>query len=673
MFKDLEVKDTPKIPGLASQQWTVLTRYTSGYVQRAMCHAIIPNLVKNAPNIFSFANTTTTQILGPIVDPSDLQAKIVLTRGSVLRTADALTMFHAGAVTKIYDGPIATTFLIRDDSVARIYDLGFDQYRSMRPAFLATKWHTLGKWEVVAHGLNALGGALGDVACDKIDVIIGSSTRTEAPFVSYYGTWIAHTGWIGGAPEKMINFDHNLGWLANQTLALGAPYDPAFGGLWTELVISNKYKSWQNAAKHFNDAGLWPSIHDAEPGTEPFWYLDFLFSRGDWRMREVMMDQVYRSGCFRINFINGNSTLWFDQAKTVKALGKPPTIFSNPLEQIGQGGVNSPFFPHDEGIPHVPTLIDWQAAHEPNTCAIPYLLTGNVLLQEAMQRWAMCDQMTSPINSTPTKIPYYPSQLRAASIGGYYGSTRGAAWSKNILFSAHYLSNDNTPEKDYLKVIIDARLGVDFGLRGYSSPVYQGTSAYQYGTLARNSIKGGLQKFSSVGWWQSANIGGVGNTQFVKHGATWAHEPFQNWYMLYADGKAKDYGWPIQIEIDAISKPIKMFITETQINPVAVNPHWFGTYIEPFATAIALNPTASLYTTRAEALAEILDADLASRETAFIQGGGDYVLKEVAAAAVVFKKTDPEWQWIMANVRNDTRWDYHYTNGDAYLCVSPRS
>lgn len=670
VFKDGEVKDTPMIVGLASQ-FTVLTRHASGFVKRAMCHTVIPRLVKNVAEAFTYANTTAAQAAGPVVDPSDLQAKIVLTRGAVVKVADAQAMFNAGASVKVYDGPVATTFLIRDDSAARVYDLGFDQYRSVRPAFLATKWHGLGKWEVVAHGLNALGGALEDVVCDQIDITIGTATRTEANFVSYWGTWFAHSDWIGGAPEEMVNFDHNIGWLANQALALGAPYDPAFSVLWTEQVITNKYKAWQNAGKHFNDPGLWPSMHDAEPGTEPSFHLDYLFSRGDWRMRKAMMDQAYRSGVFRINFINGDPALFLDEAKTVKALGKPPTIFSNPLEQLLHASAGSPFLPHDEGIPHATLGDNWQAAHEPNTCAIPYLLTGNTLLQEAMQRWAMCDQMTAPVNATPTKIPFYPSQLRANGIGGYYGSTRGAAWSLNVLTSSEYGSNDGDPIKAYLGVIIKARLGVDFGLRGYVSPEYGTTAAYQYGVLARNSTKGGPQKFSPVGWWQSVNIGGVGNAQFVRHGATWAHEPFQNWYMGVVDGKALEYGYPVQVEIDAISTPIKMFVAETQVDPVAVNPHWFGTYVEPFATAIALNPAAPLYTTIAEAMAEIDLAHLAWVETAFTHGGGTYVLKEVAAAAVAFKKNSPEWQWIMANVRNDARWNAHYL-GDPWLCVSPR-
>ncbi len=672
-FKDGEIPNTPRMVelSLAFQQWTVLARYASGCVRRAMCHAVVQSLIRSVVADFTFANTTAPQPTGPTVDPSDLNAQIVLERGITTKTADAQTMFRAGFAKKVYDGPIATTFLIRDDSVVRVYDLGFDQYRSCRPTFVATKWHALGKWHVVRHLFNGLGGMLEDVACDQIDMPIESDMYSEAPFVSYWGTWIAREGWIGGAPEEKINFDHNLGWLANQALALGAPYDPWFAQFWTEQKIADKYALWQNAPnKDFNEPGLWPSMSDAEPGTDPPWYLDYLFSRGDWRMRKVMMDQAYRSGCWRINFINGNPALFFDKAGTVPALGKPPSIFSNPLEQLGHS-TGSPWSPHDEGIPHPPIMRSWQAAHEPNAQAIPYLLTGDPLLLEACQRSAMCDQLTVPVNKDPTHIPTYPTILRANGVGGYAGPTRGCAWSKGILFSAHYLSTDGTPEKDYLEVIGKARLGVDFGRRGYPSPELQGP-AYQYGVLARNSTKGGAVKFSPVGWWQDVNSWSASSGTFFKHDATWVQEPFQNNYMLCVDGKAKDYGWPVQVEIDAISKPMRMFIAECQANPGGVHPEWFGTYIEPLATAIGVNPTAPLYTTRAEAMAEITDSELAGVAMAFTQGGGTYVLKAVAGAAAAFTLNSPEWQWIMANVRNDGRWNFHYPS-DPWLCVTPRA
>ncbi len=668
VFADGEIHDTPIIVGLASQ-WTVLARYASGYVRRAVCQTVFPLLVMGVPVAFFFANTTVTNVPGPRAPISaTLNASIALTRGGKTVTADAKTMFDAGYAKVIYDGPIATTFIIRDTSPARIYDIGFDSYRSARPAFLATYWYDLGWWQIGAELSNVVGGILGDVACDKIVVIIGGKTvRSKAPFVSYWGTWIREDGWISGAPDEQINFDHNLGWLANQAKVLGEPYDPAFQALWTEPVIAKKFNTWENNPnKGFNEPGfVEPHMNQTEASTDPSWCLDVLFSGGDWRMRKVMLGQTYLAGCWRTNFIENDPSLWFDAAKTVKAFGKPPSIFARPVERISDPpATNSPFLPHDEGVPRAPYALSWQAAHQPNMLAIPYLLTGDPLLLEALQRWAMFDQMSVPVNPTPAQQPLTAYVLRASGIGGYgTTSTRGAAWALNILLCAKELSTDGTPEKDYLKVLCDARFAVDFGLRGGS--VYGSTPAYKYGVIARNSVKQGTAKFSPLGYWQMANV--EPGDEHYKHGATWGCRPWQNDYRLLVDGRALDYGETVQEEIDAISQPTRQFFAEFQTDPIAVNPKWFRTYTEAWAVASTL----PMFSTHAEAFAELIDTDKAVLAMQFDAGASHYVPLKAATAAVFCKKSDPLWQWIMANVRNDNRWDHIYIN-EPYLCVSPR-
>ncbi len=106
----------------------------------------------------------------------DFDAQIWISQDTIL-TASARAMLKAKSYTEWAPGQVAQTIILADHSADRIYDLGWDRYRSFRPIFEATFWPKINKVYVRYIGENSNTETLQDLNY-AVTLTIGNAKPT---------------------------------------------------------------------------------------------------------------------------------------------------------------------------------------------------------------------------------------------------------------------------------------------------------------------------------------------------------------------------------------------------------------------------------------------------------------------------------------------------------------
>lgn len=176
-------------------------------------------------------------------------------------------------------------------------------------------------------------------------------TGNTSPTTVLTTSYLPHAGgarwtksyWIGGAPPKEVDIDHNTAYL------MATRFIPYYNLTVANLTESRKtanWNSWQSAAKDLFDPGFWTKYMPSTGGRDDIGIItkqnsDMLFSQGDWRMREIALANADLAGSWSMQVREGDPNRWFDKSKSVRALGKTVSMYGRPtcwlLDNRGSG------------------------------------------------------------------------------------------------------------------------------------------------------------------------------------------------------------------------------------------------------------------------------------------------------------------------------------------------
>ncbi len=340
-FVEGEIADYPQVlvnGSAAPTQADVKERWPDGSVKHAILSLLVPSVPANGTVTLTFQNQTTGNntplTKAQMLDAAyDFGAVIDITADGTTKSASARTMLTNDAFTYWTSGPIATTVILADHSVARAYDMGFDSLRSIRPIFEATFWPTINKVRVRFIGENSCSACLEDVAYDltlKTGFGTPQTVYTKTGYVHKAATRWTKVFWIGGAPNDEINIDHNVAYLSETTFLPN--YDASL--VVPESVAASNYLTWQSTDTDLQDGGWWCKYMPTTGGRPdighmPSWVVQWLYT-GDWRMKEIVLGNADLAANWPAEVREGDPARFYDRAQTTPAIGKPVSICARP-------------------------------------------------------------------------------------------------------------------------------------------------------------------------------------------------------------------------------------------------------------------------------------------------------------------------------------------------------
>lgn len=514
-------------------QADVKQRYSDGSVKHAIISFLIPNLVANSVHTITFraqatGNNTPLSTFDMLDSKYNFDAVIKMaTTSSATRSASARNMLESGDYEYWTKGPIATTIILTDHSVDRAYDMGFDEYRSVRPIFHATFWPTINKVRVRYIGEIINTEYLQDQFYD-LSLSLGMSN----PQIVYTNDNLPHLGgtrwtkvyWEGGEPNQKVNIDNNLGYLAATKFIPN--YDTSI--TISESSIANNYSSWLSKPRDlYQTGGMVKRMPNTggrgDLGLFPTWVSRWFYT-GDWRHREEALKKADLGGAWGgLHRREGDSAKYIDETQTIPNLGKVMSINARPslwLDNRDKSNV-------EDTIVNVGNILDskWVADddHQPELYSGPYMLTGDYWYLEQLQQWAA------------TTVFFICSNCRGGDgYAGVSGQVRGQAWTLRTRVNAAFLTPDNTPEKSYFKMLVDDAIAVwDRKHKIYDSKLM---SLPRYNFTINESIV-----LSPIHHWDDgqANLRDGLDKSLVSTGLS----PWMEYFLLSSLGYAKEKGF----------------------------------------------------------------------------------------------------------------------------------
>src|ERR1043165_9511910 len=348
-FAQGEITQTPLVlvDGTgATAQSTVKTRWSDGSVQHAIFHVLLPAMAPGQTLRVTFQDGAAPG--GPPVSVADLLAtsfdstlSATFDGQTTPQTVSVRTMLQNGHCTPWLQGPVALSVFCADHSTARVYDLGGDSFRSLRPLVWLTYYpatcHVWVRWS----GENNLTEAIQDIRYSFTLAINGVPLPTQAASPHWAGSQWTKAGWTTTPPAFTI--DHTLAYLTS-TLVL-PPFNPAFP--FSAATNTSRWNTWIAGRRELlpQTTGTVAGHIDAMGSTDwgrtrvallPGYSVDWLYST-DPRMAQEGTEHAEYWPYAKFFWREGLTTKWFDRAHTVNALGRVlspharPTLLSSPL------------------------------------------------------------------------------------------------------------------------------------------------------------------------------------------------------------------------------------------------------------------------------------------------------------------------------------------------------
>ncbi len=554
-FKKGELLEFPQamINGSAIQtQALVQTRWEDGSVKHAILNFVIPQLSANQSLEVTFQNQSSGQQTGYLTQAEMLQsvynfdAVIELKNGGTTLTASARAMLANGDFEYWLQGEVATSILLGDHSIARQYDIGFDSYRSFRPLFYATFWHTTQQVDIRYVGEITNSEYLQDMTYE-LELFLGNNNPTsvysKASFTHHALSRWTKRYWLNGAPAKS-NTDHYLPYLVETTLIPNYDTDKVVSEAELTRVYQSDYNSWTNADREINDIGNWTKYMPTTGGRRdigpfPTWQVHWLYT-GDWRVLEQSGGNADLAGAWPMHMREGKSTKYYDLNKTIFGLGKPISIRDRPTFWFAR--LDFLYTNQDDRVTPVGPLTNggWTPdnAHQPDPYSLLYLLTGEYWYWEQLNFWSSFGASNS--NGAFTTGTYGRGPTGAE--GGIPGQVRGQAWVFRTRIRAAMLAPDNAPEKDYYQGLTDDAIAIWEGEHNITNTKHYQSPSWNWGY----NILGGNDP-SPLYHWRKENTGTAQASCLDLNLVCEASSPWMDNFLIFALGRGEELGYESEL------------------------------------------------------------------------------------------------------------------------------
>lgn len=562
-FVEGEIADLPQLKlgdQLLQTQADIKQRHADGSVRHAIISVIVPQIAAGGSVKLQFvnqavlANQTGLTQQQMLAEDFDFDAQIQATfANNQTQTRSARTMLSEGKFSYWTQGPVATTVLIADHSIARAADFGSDEHRSVRPLFYATFWPALKKVQVRFVGEVSNTQALQDQSYDL--TLLGGA---KAPQILYQQAELPHlamTRWTRlfwlGEQVPVVSLNHQLGYLSKTRLLPNFDLRRKV----PETTMATQFSNWQKAARHLYNSGFWQKAMPAAGGRQdlglyPSWTVRWLYT-GDWRMAEIALRQAELSGAWPIHLREGGSGRTFDEARQVSGLGR--------ILSINPGGRPTLWFKSDrltwpetaaaDRIQAVSPLASnsWvpDVAHHPDLASAQYLLSGDYYFLEQSWFSAAYTTMNNNAGAAGSTLGRGPTGSEGAL---YSGEARAQGWALRSRVHAASVSPDDSPERAYLELLTVKALEIWEGLYDVANPA---AKYPELRSFARSKI--GPKEFpyaagapSPLGQWghsdQKATNFSDGYYDYSK--AAGGASPWMAHLVILALGRAEELGYP---------------------------------------------------------------------------------------------------------------------------------
>lgn len=562
-------------------QVDVKQRWNDGSVKHAIISFIAPSLPNNTPVTVSFRNQSTGNNTPlpqqeMLSNSFNFDATMDLTfDNGVQDTASAREMLQNGDYTLWTEGPIATTLILADHSAARVYDMGSDQYRSVRPIYHATFWPTLNKVRVRYIGEIANTEAM---QRQKFALRLGLGTNDTTVYTKRlstyeYATRWTRSFWIGGEPEVAINIDHNLSYLKETRFFFN--YDTTLRV--PETTIANSYNSFLSSDTDIHGKGIWTTYMpqtggSPEYGPHPDWVSRWLYS-GDWRMYNMSAKLADLTGNWSLYLREGDPTKVYDRKNQVSALGKPISVNARPTLRLfsdrnskeraedtifyaGYTTKDNALWSRESRSPN--WVVD--NAHRPNPFSALYTLTGDYWYLEQQKFWVA--------HSIMDVAAGYRGPGNSAALVGQVRA-QGRVFRDRL--NAALLAPDNSPEKEYFNDTVYDAIAAWAGYRNVPLPGLEDHPTYVW-AKAKNITYSPNHFWEDNRWRNSVTTYDDGGDGFTTEPYA-AVSMWMNSIMLTYLGMGADLGYPLTT--------LQEWLTKSHIIPFedpTVSPHILGAY-----------------------------------------------------------------------------------------------
>jgi hypothetical protein len=566
-------------------QADVKQRYSDGSVKHAIISVVIPTLPAGGNQTITFGNQATgnniplskDQMLG---HGFNFDATMELTQGGVTKIVSAREMLQNGNHIVWASGPIAQTIILADHSASRTYDRGWDAQRSFRPIFEVTFWPSVSKVNVRFVGENSNTQTLQDIQYDlklRIGLNVADPVYVQDAVQHFAANRWTKVFWIGGEPEKKVNLNHNLAYLAetkfipNYDASLNVP----------DAVIAATYAGWKGP-HGIGAGGNWQKAMGtaggrADIGPMPSWTVNWLYT-GDWRQKEVALGNADLAGHWPLQLREGDPAKYLDKNKRVPALGKAISVYGRPTLWLfdaravaaatdnvvvhGTRIINSKVYP--------PGNNGWSAdmAHQPDPFYAQYILSGEHWYLEQMQMWTASTALTTCPGTTGASYCRGPG-------AGIQDQVRGDAWGLRNRVNAAFITPDNDPQKAVFTEMVNDALALWEGQRDIKGTTLQSNPNWKFGyetAVTRTNKAYGGSRWGSAGisplhFWEASNTGALANVGSITTGVT---SPWMQNFVILELGRAAELGYPAKPLLEWLGPNLIGQLTDPGYNPYLV-------------------------------------------------------------------------------------------------------
>ena len=659
-FVEGEISNFPQVlinGEVITSQANVMQRHPDGSVKHAILSFIIPEVLPNSSRVITFENTessneTPLSKAEMLNTQFDAQMALTFTDEATISAKDMLTSDHYNYWLK---GPIATSIILADHSEERVYDVGSDSYRSIRPLFHITFWPTINKYHVRYIGESANTESLQDQTYQLALKIDGNTF--------YNSTVIPHqtmTRWTlsqwSGEQFKPLSINHNVHYLVKTRSLPNFDVERVI----PESTISKDWQLWQSKDTDLYDKGWWQSAMATgggrpDIGIYPAWTVKWLFT-GDWRYQTIATKQADLASAWPIFLREGDSSRRFDFAGSYDGIGR---ILSMAPQARPTHWTARPDWHEVADIDkinyvgnHEKTLWRPDKAHHPDLASPQYLLTGDYYYLEQMlfsAAYVSGDNNAKGYKSTLGRGP-------TGSEGGLYsGEVRGQGWALRTRLHAYDILPDNFPEKAYFHQLNQNAISMWEGLMAISLTNVADQELYDFvkNNVIQNEFKRTLTP-SAIGLWDE----GISSASYVRSDRVntdkvgRAMAPWMQNFVIIALGRAKELGYNTQNLLNFSGQLLTSLFSDETLSPAMMsayiiptldkNNQWFTSW------STIYQQYTDAYTT------EVQQYVLNNQDT---EHGYHSIAMAAAAYLNGLTHHDRLWQYIQQNIASKTIYD----------------
>ncbi len=542
-------------------QADVKCRWDDGSVKHAILSFIAPEIKENSKITFrnqKTGNNDDFESKERILIHYNFEACMKIRTQDHHKKISAREMIKSGHFSYWQRGSVCTSIIIADHSEKRVYDVGSDNHRSIRPIFHATFWPGLKKFRV-----RFIGEICNSIALQDQFYELELLVNHRNPKSVYKNDIVQHhamSRWTkefwGGENLPSININHNLQYLIATKLIPNYDYQKNI----PDSVIEQYYNSWLSQDKNLFSEGNWTKYMPGtggrwDIGPYPDWVVFWLYT-GDSRLLEMSAGNSNLAASWPVHCREGKTGLFFDLEKQKSALGKVVSINARP--SIFMPNLAFSYTANEDRINPVKILKEhsWvpDLPHQPDPDSVLYMLTGDFWYLEQMYFWA---SWTATATNGDTEVHYGRGPK---SRGGISSEIRGQAWAFRNRVRVACLAPDAAPEKKYFTQLVEDAIAIWEGQRNITKTSYEKTPAWQWGNTLGKGIWGSLD-VPPLHFWNRGNSGLVASDLLDTNVAAEGISPWEQNFMMFALGHAKELGF----KTDALSQWLGEFILKAVV------------------------------------------------------------------------------------------------------------